>query len=112
MSPACPHWLKILSVAVNVAVKSLKQPRATNLVALIFDCIDEPWRARTSDPLIKSHVAGLCEQFVSVATINICYRLQPLAIARTTADLRRFLRKIVTRLSQTGASKKTNLSSI
>jgi hypothetical protein len=48
--------------------------------------LNEPCRARTCDPLIKSHVAGLCKNFVSVATTNICYRLQPLAIARTTAE--------------------------
>gem|GEM_PF-6073693 len=48
--------------------------------------LNEPWWARTTDPLIKSQVTGLRENFVSVATTNICYRLQPLAIARTTAE--------------------------
>jgi hypothetical protein len=62
-----------------------KKPLKSGCKVLI---LNEPCRARTCDPLIKSHVSVCCENFVSIATTDICYTLQPLAIARTSADLR------------------------
>jgi hypothetical protein len=44
---------------------------------IVVDSFDEPWSVRTSEPPIKSPVAGLRPNFVSVATTDFCHSLQP-----------------------------------